>query len=101
MGKVRRKRRRSRTPSSSRTPRKRTSGQDYRKRRKVVEESPSKTEILKQIKAMNYKMDIFNTKLDNGVDFILNEMNKGRESNRTTESNSDKQCTVNGNVRRK
>ena len=77
MGKVRRKRRRSRTPSSSRTPRKRTSGQDYRKRRKVVEESPSKTEILKQIKAMNYKMDIFNTKLDNGVDFILNEMNKG------------------------
>ena len=43
----------------------------------MVEESPSKTEILKQIKAMNYKMDIFNTKLDNGVDFILNEMNKG------------------------
>ena len=43
---------------------------------------------------MNYKMDIFNTQLDNGVDFILNEMNKGGESNRTTESNSDKQCTV-------
>ena len=92
--KVGRKRRRSRTPSRSRTPRRRSSGQGYRKKRKVAEESPSKREILRQIKAMNIKLDIIHNTLVNGIELGFSNISKSEESSRAIERDTDKQCTL-------